>query len=206
MLNLLWTEKEVPGTTYGLSDSGWMDMEFFKQWFLKHFLYHAISSCPIILLLDGHSSHFNLDGINLAKENGVIMFMLVPHTTHAMQPLDTAVYRPLKTHRQDVCHEYLQENPGRVITKYQFNEMFSKAWLKALSPESIISGFKVCGVYPCVILDRFPDDSSCNKTASPKEQREYENTEVVESFTEEEERFERQYTNSFDIYDPKYIS
>jgi len=34
----LWTEKEVPGTTYGWSDSGWMDMELFKQWFLKHFL------------------------------------------------------------------------------------------------------------------------------------------------------------------------
>ena len=43
-LNLLWTEKEVPGTTYGLSDSGWMDMELFKQWFLKHFLCHASSS------------------------------------------------------------------------------------------------------------------------------------------------------------------
>ena len=34
------------------------------------------------------------------------------------------------------------------------------------------------------------------------QQREYENTEVIES-TEEEERFKRQYTNGFDI---KYIS
>jgi len=61
------------------------------------------------------------------KENGVIMFTLVPHTTLAMQPLDTVVYGSLKTHWQDVCHKYLQENPGRVITKYQ---VFSKAWLK----------------------------------------------------------------------------
>ena len=30
-LNLQWTENEVPGTTYGLSDSGWMDMELFKS-------------------------------------------------------------------------------------------------------------------------------------------------------------------------------
>jgi len=147
--------------------------------------------------------------LTLLRKNGVIMLTLVIHTTHAMQPLDRAVYRPFETHWQDVCHEYLQENPGRVITKCQFNKVFSKAWLKALSPESIISGFKVCGVYPfnlSVILDRFPDDSSCNKTASSKEQREYENTEVVESFTEEEECFERRYTNGFDIYDPKYIS
>ena len=32
------------------------------------------------------------------KENGVIMFTLVPHTIHEMQPLDTAVYGLLKTH------------------------------------------------------------------------------------------------------------
>jgi len=72
-----------------------------------------------------------------------------------MQPLDTAVYGPLKTHWQDACHDYLQKNPGRVITKYVFNEMFSKAWLKAISPESTISGFRVCGIYafnPTVIL------------------------------------------------------
>jgi len=30
------------------------------------------------LLFDGHSSHFNLEPINLAKKNGVIMFTLVP--------------------------------------------------------------------------------------------------------------------------------
>ena len=73
ILNLQWTENEVPGTTYGLSDSGWMDMELFKSWFFKHFLNHACSNRPILLLLDGHSSHYNLEAINLAKENGVII-------------------------------------------------------------------------------------------------------------------------------------
>ena len=36
-LNIQWTEGEVPGTTYGLSDSGWMDNILFKEWFLKYF-------------------------------------------------------------------------------------------------------------------------------------------------------------------------
>ncbi|XP_065894182.1 uncharacterized protein [Dysidea avara] len=30
-LNMEWTRGEVPGTTYGLSDSGWIDTELFKQ-------------------------------------------------------------------------------------------------------------------------------------------------------------------------------
>jgi len=31
------TQKEVAGAMYGLSDSGWMDMQLFKQWLIKHF-------------------------------------------------------------------------------------------------------------------------------------------------------------------------
>ena len=29
-LNIDWTQEEVPGTTYSLSDSGWMDMQLFN--------------------------------------------------------------------------------------------------------------------------------------------------------------------------------
>jgi len=71
--------------------------------------------------MDGHSFHYNLEAVTLAKENAVILFTLVPHMTLQMQPLDTAVYGPLKTNWQDVYHCYLQSHPGNVITKYQFN-------------------------------------------------------------------------------------
>ena len=73
-LNMEWTKGEVPGTTYGLSDSGWIDSELFKQWFFQHFLRHAGSSRPLLLLLDGHSSHFNLDAVTMARENDPISF------------------------------------------------------------------------------------------------------------------------------------
>ena len=127
-LNIQWTEGEVPGTTYGLSNSGWMDNIFFKEWFLKHFLCHAWSGHPLLLLMDGHSSHYTLEAVTMAKENGFILFTLVPHTTHEMQPLDTAVYAPLQTHWQDACHHYIQSHPAKVITKYQFSSLFSEAW------------------------------------------------------------------------------
>lgn len=48
---------------YGLSENGWIDMVPFKEWFFRHFLSHAGSSQPLLLLLDGHSSHYNLDAI-----------------------------------------------------------------------------------------------------------------------------------------------
>ena len=35
------TRGEIPGTFYGLSDSGWMSRDLFFHWFTKHFLLYA---------------------------------------------------------------------------------------------------------------------------------------------------------------------
>ena len=35
-LNLDWIKGEIPGTMYGLSYSGWIDMVLFKEWFFNH--------------------------------------------------------------------------------------------------------------------------------------------------------------------------
>ena len=99
-------------------------MELFKQWFQHQFLRYAGASLPLLLLLDGHSSHYNIEAISLARENGVILFTLVPHTTHELQPLDTAVFRPLKKNWYEECHMYVQSHPGRIITKYHFSEVY----------------------------------------------------------------------------------
>ena len=97
-LNIEWTRGEVARTRYGLSERGWVDTYLFKSWFCDQFLQYAVGICPLLLLLDGHSSHYNPQTVRLAKENDVILFTLVPHTTHEMQPLDTAVFGPLKSH------------------------------------------------------------------------------------------------------------
>ena len=50
-----------PGTIGGCSDNGWITTELFLKW-MKHFAHHAKPSeeKPILLLLDGHSSHKSL--------------------------------------------------------------------------------------------------------------------------------------------------
>ena len=59
---------EVPGTLYGMSDSGWMDSELFSNCFSNHFLKHAVPSRPLMLILDGHSSHYTLKLVKTAAE------------------------------------------------------------------------------------------------------------------------------------------
>ena len=36
-LNHAWTEHEIPGTKYGLSDKGWIDTDLFEGWLVEHF-------------------------------------------------------------------------------------------------------------------------------------------------------------------------
>ena len=42
-------------------------------------------------------------------------------------------------------------NPGKVVTRQVFSQIFSKAWFRGMTPENVIAGFKATGVFP---LDR----------------------------------------------------
>ena len=57
------TMGEVSGTIYGLSKNGWMDKELFSTWFSNHFVHYAPATRPLLLLIDGHSSHYCPDTI-----------------------------------------------------------------------------------------------------------------------------------------------
>ena len=80
---------------------------------------------PGQLSLDGHSSHFNPEAIAIAVEEKIIIFCLPPHTTHVAQPLDVSFFGPLKQHWAKVCNDYISDNPGRVVTKFQFSFLFN---------------------------------------------------------------------------------
>ena len=115
-MNVLLVRFQTP-ISYGYSKKGWMDLELFHDWFSNHFLCYAPSERPLLLLMDGCSSHFCPDIIKIAaSEQVIILFVLPPHTTQVMQPLDKGVFAALKTNWRKVCHFFLIRNPGRVIT------------------------------------------------------------------------------------------
>ena len=139
---------EIPGSVYGLSSKGWIDSELFEVWFTKHFLTHIPAVRPVLLLLDGHSSHYQLPLIQRAAKENVIIFCLPPHTTHLLQPLDKTCFSPLKDYWNEECQKYISRNPGRVINRFNFSEIFARAWKKAMVPSTISSGFNSTGIYP----------------------------------------------------------
>lgn len=141
-------EGEVPGTAYANADKSWISAEIFRHWFEEHFLEYIPSTRPVLLLLDGHSSHYSPATIKLAAENKIILFALPPHTTHISQPLDRCCFSPLKSTWRHVCHAFYHANPGRCVTKYEFSRLFHDAWDQAMTGPNITSGFRATGVYP----------------------------------------------------------
>ena len=153
-------EDSVPGTLFAFSPKGWIDTELFENWFFHHFLVYAPPVRPLLLLLDGHSSHYSPQLVNKAAEEKVIVFCLPPNTTHRTQPLDKGAFSPLKRYWREECHNFLCANPGKVITHYQFGAIFSKAWAQAMTPSNIMAGFKITGVYPVNCFALVPPETA----------------------------------------------
>ena len=160
-MNYELTIGEVPGTLYGLSDKGWITQKLFLHWFHNHFLaYIPAKKRPVLLLMDGHSSHYCPAMIRMAAKEKVILFILPLHTTHLSQPLDRSCFGPLKTFWRQVCQTYCYKNPGSVVGMYEFSRLFAEAWYNSMTIKNITSGFKVTGVFP---VDRYaiklPEDT-----------------------------------------------
>ena len=103
--------------------------------------FHMLSVCPILLLSDVHSSHYQPQLIEYASEFGVIMFCLPRHMIHESQTLNASVFKSLKQNWQHVCHDFIQSNQSMTITKYQFSSLLNQAWGGTMNPTTICSGF-----------------------------------------------------------------
>ena len=101
-------KNEVSGSRYGVSDNGWVDHKLFSSFLTEHFITNAVSYRPLLLLLDGHSTHFEPKSLDLAKKHKIVVFCLPPHTTHVCQPLDCSFFKPLKDYWREECHKFYQ--------------------------------------------------------------------------------------------------
>ena len=102
---------------------------------------------PLLLMLDGHASHYQSELVRLAAKESVILFCLPPHCTHLAQPLDKGAFSPLKKYWHQECAKFIENNPGEVVTKRNFSLIFSQAWHRAMTSSTMSSSFRATGVY-----------------------------------------------------------
>lgn len=76
------------------------------------------------------------------------MVQLPAHTTHRLQPLDVAFFKPLNTYFGQAADKWMRSNPGDKITQYQVAQLVGEAYGKTCTIETAISCLKSTGIWP----------------------------------------------------------
>ena len=97
------------GTRFTISHNGWMTEETFLDWMRSQFIACIPDKCPILLILDGHSSHISYEIHLLAIQHQIHLLKLPPHTTHGLQPLDIGVINHMKRIWQKIVGDFTMQ-------------------------------------------------------------------------------------------------
>jgi DDE superfamily endonuclease/Tc5 transposase DNA-binding domain len=157
---------------YACNSKGWTSNEHAIEWLQKCFepttTQEKANSATQLLIYDGHGSHVTGPFLSHCLKHDIQVVLLLPHTSHLLQPLDVGVFSPLK--------HYLSQNIDKLVCtgiakveKCEWVECFVKARPLALTSKNIQSGFKATGIYPPVdrskVLDKFPLREPINATS-----------------------------------------
>ena len=83
-------------------------------------------------------------------------FCLPSHTSHFLQPLDLAVYGPLKTTWKAISKDYKVATHASNLTKEAFSSIVGRLWEKRFQSLHLKAGFHACGLFPFYANAVFP--------------------------------------------------
>lgn len=135
----------------GTSENGWMTGQSFFEYISNVFYPWLVRNqieFPIVLFVDGHKSHLTLPLSVFCSENGIILIALFPNATHVLQPMDVAIFKPLKDAWKNEVQKYKFVNNGRKIEKWDFAGILEKAMNIVMVKETLQNGFRTCGLCP----------------------------------------------------------
>ncbi|KYN12208.1 hypothetical protein ALC57_15605 [Trachymyrmex cornetzi] len=145
------TQNIPKGWSIGTSDRGWMTAESFYEYITNVFYLWLKTNnivFPVVLFMDGHSSHLTLPLSNFCRQHEIELIALYPNATHILQPLDVAVFHPLKMVWKKTVNNWRLENNGERLKKDMFAPLFKKT-LDSIDLTSMAkNGFQTCGLYP----------------------------------------------------------
>ena len=121
----------VPGAYFGHSSNGWINTQLFYGWLTNHFAKKVLVR-PVVLLVDGHTSHINVEVSKFCLENQILLYCLPSHSSHLLQPLDVGFFRSLKAAWGKECSNYRAKAFGSSVTKESFSHVFRGAWFSCV--------------------------------------------------------------------------
>ncbi|GBP10603.1 Tigger transposable element-derived protein 1 [Eumeta japonica] len=137
--------------SFGHSENGWMTAKNFYEYIANVFYPWLIDKkikLPVILYIDGHSSHITLPLSEFCREKKIILIALYPNSTHILQPLDVALFRTFKMAWQKSFQAFCQKCGIVSIKKCQFALVLEETFKKLDLKKIMEHGFKACGLCP----------------------------------------------------------
>ena len=159
-----WSCDGITGAVYGATESGWFDMASFEKWFFEVFLVHVKDLAgPKVLIGDNLSSHFSPAVIESCIGHNIRFVPLPPNSTHLCQPLDVAVFRPMKMLWGATLSRWRVESRfGGTIPKETFPRLLARVFA-VLDGKNLVAGFKASGIVPLEsneVIKRLPGGNS----------------------------------------------
>lgn len=137
---------------FGVSGKGWTNEELGMSWLRDVFepnTKEKAGNHRRLLLVDGHSSHVNLQFIDYCDTHKILLAILPPHSTHRLQPLDVGIFSPLANAYSTEISQYIHKTSGfSRVTKRIFWPLFRSSWEAAITETNIKSAFATTGIYP----------------------------------------------------------
>ncbi|XP_015114824.1 uncharacterized protein LOC107039621 isoform X2 [Diachasma alloeum] len=137
--------------TIGRSTTGWMTPTSFLDWIRKSFHPWIVKNeieMPVVLYLNGHSAHLTLQLSDFCRENGIELISIHPNYINFLQPMDVAVFHPLKAAWRDAVTEWRLTKDGNRVKREHFGGVLEKALGKMKWESILANGFQATGLHP----------------------------------------------------------
>lgn len=118
------------------SESGWINRQVFFEYIVNTFFVWLNSQkvkFPVIIFMDGHSSHLTYHLSVFCTKYKIIFIALPSNCTHIMQPLDVAVFKPVKQEWSQAVHKWRTTHYDKRLTKFNFSPLLKTVLDKLMS-------------------------------------------------------------------------
>ncbi|APA08975.1 hypothetical protein SS1G_02829 [Sclerotinia sclerotiorum 1980 UF-70] len=146
-----WIPKEVLGSWFfSANTKGWTSNLHGLEWLKR--VFEPVTRTKAdgkyrLLIYNGYDSHISGSFIAHCLQNRIILLILPPHTSHLFQPLDVAVFGPLKKRLTTALSDLNQAQLVR-IQKIEWMEVYIKARADVYHHQNIESAWRGARLHP----------------------------------------------------------
>lgn len=140
-------------TAWAIQENGFLTQELWEDKVSPFICHHIRANCNPqewhVLVLDGVSSHtMSPKAMRCFLEHKILVVKMPSHTSADLQPLDKAVFHPVKEHVRSHIRKYTLDTGQRTLDQWQLPQLLEAAWWQAATDQTIKAGFRKCGMFP----------------------------------------------------------